>query len=79
MWADSQCTIPATGGAASSTPPKYVPASGASSGLAKPGPAVQIYCTTYGAFPCNPTSANYYFATDLLPASDFVSWQEQHD
>lgn len=78
-YADSNCSIPATGGAVSGDTPKYVPASGASSGLALPGQPVKIYCMTYGTAPCYATNADFYFASTLLPASDFASWQEQHD
>jgi len=55
-------------------PPPVPPA-----GLALPGAANPVYYTTYGAFPCNSSGATYYFAATQLPATDFVSWQEQHD
>jgi hypothetical protein len=79
---DSGCSIgvPAGGAAvpAGSPAPKYVVAGGAGSGLAVPGPAVPSWCKQYGYGPCLP-GPTFYFATQLLPASDFVSWQEQHE
>lgn len=79
---DSACSVgvPADGAAvaAGSAPPKYVTAGGATSGLGVPGPAMPSWCKQYGYGPCLP-GPDFYFATELLPASDFVSWSEQHE
>jgi hypothetical protein len=78
-YMDAACNqgMPA-GGLTTYAPPKYLLNGGATSGLAIPGPGVPSWCRQYGYGPCGP-GPTFYFPVQLLPATDFVSWSEQHE
>jgi hypothetical protein len=86
QYSDGACSTAFTppSGTSSTTPPKYVVSSTASSGIATPGTPVEVYCLKASngccalVGTCALMRTIYPVGTDL-PATDFVSWSENHD